>query len=65
MDVAGAIDGTRPLEQIADACGYGWGGVVLQMDAAMTGFNVLLIVGGGFTGAQQHWHPSTLKPVLS
>ena len=57
MDVAGAIDGTRPLELIADACGYGWGGAVLQMDAAMTAFNVLLIVGGGFTEAQQNWHP--------
>ena len=25
-DMAAAIDGTRPLEIISDACGYGWGG---------------------------------------
>ena len=24
MDEAGAIDGSRPLEQIADACGIAW-----------------------------------------
>ena len=31
MDEAGAIDGSRPLEQIADACGYAWGGTIVQM----------------------------------
>ena len=46
MDVAGAIDGSRPLELIADACGYGWGRVVLHINADMTCFNMLLIVGG-------------------
>ena len=25
LDEAGAIDGSRPLEQIADACGHAWG----------------------------------------
>ena len=25
MDEASAIDGSRPLEQVADACGYAWG----------------------------------------
>ena len=54
MDVAGAIDGSRPLELIAGACGYGWGGVVVQMNADMTNFNVLLIVGGGFTDSHQN-----------
>ena len=57
MDVAGAIDGSRPLELIADACGYGLAGVVLQMNSDMTCFNVLLIVGGGFTDSQQNWQP--------
>ena len=31
MDEAAAIDGTRPLEQIADCSGIAWGGTVLQM----------------------------------
>ena len=25
FDEAAAIDGSRPLEQVADACGYAWG----------------------------------------
>ncbi|CAE7299989.1 unnamed protein product, partial [Symbiodinium necroappetens] len=33
LDEAAAIDGTRPLEQIADSGGYAVGGVALQMKA--------------------------------
>ena len=56
-DMAAAIDGTRPLEIIADACGYGWGAVCVQMSEDLLTFNVLMIVGGGFTYAQQKWPP--------
>ena len=45
-DMAGAIDGTRPLEIIADACGYGWGAECLQMSVDYLTFNVLMMVGG-------------------
>ena len=31
MDEAAAIDGSRPLEQIADSSGIAWGGTCLQM----------------------------------
>ena len=55
MDEAGAIDGSRPLEQVADACGYAWGSTNVQMTADLTGFRVLQMVGKGFTPAQQAW----------
>ena len=55
--MVGAINGTKPLELIGDACGYGWGGVCIQMNEDMTAFNVLMIVSGGFTDAQQKWPP--------
>ena len=42
LDVAAAIGGARHIEWIADARSDGWGGVVLQMDAGMTGFNVMM-----------------------
>ena len=55
FDEAGTIDGTRPLEQVADACGYAWGSTNLQMTEDMSRFKVLLMVGKGFTPAQQAW----------
>ena len=45
MDEAAAIDGSRPLEQVADASGYAWGGSVFQMSADLERFNVLLMTG--------------------
>ena len=39
MDEAGAIDGSRPLEQIADACGYAWGSTNVQMVEDLSRFN--------------------------
>ena len=33
MDEASAIDGSRPLEQVADACGYAWGSTNVQVTA--------------------------------
>ena len=61
LDEAAAIDGSRPLEQIADACGIAWGSTNVQMTADLTGFKVLLMVGKGFTPAQQAWPPLTLE----
>ena len=61
FDEAGAIDGTRPLEQVADACGYAWGSTNLQMTEDMSSFKVLLMVGKGFTPAQQAWPPLVLE----
>ena len=52
MDEAAAIDGSRPLEQIADARGYAWGSTDVQMTHDLTRFKVLLMTGKGFTPAQ-------------
>ena len=43
MDEAAAIDGSRPLEQIADARGYAWGSTDVQMTHDLTRFKVLLM----------------------
>ena len=40
MDEAAAIDGSRPLEQVADCSGLAWRGSCLQMKTDPTGFNV-------------------------
>ena len=61
MDEAGAIDGSRPLEQIADACGYAWGGTIVQMTEDLSRFKVLMMVSKGFTPAQQAWAPLVLE----
>ena len=59
LDEAAAIDGSRPLEQIADASGYAWGSTNVQMTHDLSAFKVLLMVGKGFTPAQQAWSPLT------
>ena len=61
MDEASAIDGSRPLEQVADACGYAWGSTNVQMTADLTSFRVLQMVGKGFTPAQQARAALTLE----
>ena len=61
LDEASAIDGSRPLEQVADACGIAWGSTCLQMTPDLTGFKVLMMVGKGFTPAQQAWPAITLE----
>ena len=61
LDEAAAITGDRPLEQIADACGYAWGSTQIQMTEDLSHFNVLLMSGKGFTPAQQVWQPLTLE----
>ena len=61
LDEAGAIDGSRPLEQVADACGYAWGSTNVQMTEDLSHFKVLLMVGKCFTPAQQAWPPLVLE----
>ena len=61
MDEAAAIDGSRPLEQVADSCGFAWGGSVLQMRADLSSFKVLMTASKGLTPAQQAWTPLTLE----
>ena len=61
MDEAAAIDGSRPLEQVADACGIAWGSTNVQMVSDLSGFKVLMMVGKGFTAAQQAWAPVSLE----
>ena len=36
MDEAAAIDGSRPLEQVADSSGIAWGSVCMQMTADLS-----------------------------
>ena len=61
LDEASAMDGSRPLEQIADACGIAWGSTNVQMTADLSGFKVLLMTGKGFTPAQQAWPAITIE----
>ena len=61
MDESAAIDGSRPLEQIADACGYAWGSTNVQMVEDLTRFKVLLTVRKGFTPSQQVWPPLVIE----
>ena len=61
LDEASAIDGSRPLEQVADACGIAWGSTNVQMTPDLSGFKVLLMTGKGFTPAQQAWAAITLE----
>ena len=37
MDEAAAVDGSRPLEQIADSSGFAWGGSCVQTTADLSG----------------------------
>ena len=61
MDEAAAIDGSRPLEMVADSCGYGWGATCLQMTQDLLRFNVLMMTGGSLTPPQQAWPPLVLE----
>lgn len=45
LDEVSAIHETRPLEMIADSCGFGWGTTCIQMSADLTKFKVLLLTG--------------------
>ena len=61
LDEAAAIDKSRPLEQVADACGYAWGSTCLQMSSDLSHFKNLLMVSKGFAPAQQAWPALTLE----
>ena len=63
MDEAAAIDGSRPLEQIADSSGIAWGGTCLQMSKDLGKFNVLMTASKGLSPALQAWPPPTLDGV--
>ena len=53
MDEAAAIDGSRPLEQIADSSGIAWGGTCLQMTMGPHGATA----SKGLSPTQQAWPP--------
>ena len=61
LDEAAAMDGTRPLENLADCSGIAWGGSSYQMNEDLTTFKVLMTAGKGLTPAQQAWPPLTLE----
>ena len=61
LDEVGTIDGSRPLEMVADSCGYGWGATCLQMTRDLTQFKVLMMTGGSLNPAQQAWPPLILE----
>ena len=61
MDEVGALSGKLPLEQIADSCGYAWGGTCIQMLTDLTRFKVLMMTGGSLTESQQAWPPLILE----
>ena len=48
IDESSAIDASRPLEQIADACGIAWGSTNVEMMPDLTGFKVLMMTGRVF-----------------
>ena len=61
LDEVAAINGTRPLEQIADSSGIAWGGMCIQMTADMGGFVMLCAAGKSLTPSQQAWDPLSLE----
>jgi len=61
IDETSAIDGSRPLEQVADACGIAWGSTNVQMTLDLNGFKVRLMVGK--RGLLLSWMASPSWPV--
>ena len=61
LDEARAIDGTCPLENLADCSGIAWGGTSYQMVEDLSYLKVLMTAGKGLTPAQQAWPPLTLE----
>ena len=57
IDEVAATSGERPLKQIADCSGYGWGGTVYQLSPDHLSLNVLGQYAGLPPQAQCHWHP--------
>ena len=61
LDEAAAVDGSRPLEQVADCSGIAWGGTIVQMRADLSGLKILVMVGKGLLTSQQAWPPLQLE----
>ena len=61
LDEAAAIDGSRPLEQVADSSGLAWGGTNFQMSEDLSTLKVLLMGGKSLTPAQQASRPPGLR----
>ena len=61
LDEAAAMDGSCPLELLADCSGIAWGGSAYQMLSDLSHFKVLMTAGRGLTPAQQAWTPLTLE----
>jgi len=60
LDEASAIEGSRQLEQVADACDIAWNSTNVQMTVELTGFKILMMAGKGFTPTRQAWPAITL-----
>jgi hypothetical protein len=61
LDEAAAIDGSRPLEQVADSSGLAGGGSNFQMSEDLSSIKVLLMGGKSLSAAQQAWTPLLLE----
>ena len=59
VDELAALDGSRPLEQIADWNCIGWGGVLFQMSKDLRRMNVIGQWSGACTASQQAYHSTT------
>ena len=57
VDMIGVATSDRPLEQVADFCPFGWGGIVYQLSPNQKNLNVLGMYGGSLSLAQSNWHP--------
>ena len=57
LDEIAALTGERPLEQVADASGYGWGGTAYQLAPGRLKLEVIGQWFGLFTPVQSAWHP--------
>ena len=61
FDEVAAINGTRPLEQIADSSGVAWGGMGVQITEDMSAFAPLCAAGKSLTPSQQDWDALSLE----
>ncbi len=55
------MDGSKPLEQIADSSVIAWGGARLQMTRDSMVSKVLMTASKRLTPSQQAWPPLTLE----
>ena len=55
--MAPAVDGSCPLEQVADVSGIAMGGSIIQMSCDMAKLKLLMIHSESLSRAQQIWPP--------